>query len=604
MMKINPVQAKLDALKSLLRNLKPQQVPEGAQMDLRTASRYLNELAQDLEASQDQLRLAALYRVSQILGTSLDLDEVITQVMDAVIALTGAERGFLVLLESGGGEWRVHAARNFNQESLQSQETIISRTVVQTVLDQGRGVLSNDAQTDPRFSERESVVIHALRSIMCAPLLARGQLIGAIYVDNRAQAGLFSDGDLEMMNALAIQAAIAIENARLYTRTDQALARRVAELETLARLDKELNASLELDRMIRIVHQWTLQQAKADRGWVLRTDSGALDSGMAVYPDECPYLKEPLLYQAEQMGVPKGRTAGEGLRALLLFPLKYGEALIGMVVLERTESFEKSEEDFLEHLVSRAAVAIQNARLYQAVQQASEAKTSFISVVTHELRIPMTSIKGYADLLRQGVVGALNEQQLSFIDIIRNNVERMSVLVTDLSDISKVESGRLKLSCALIPLKVYLDEAVRVLRPKLEAKGQSLEIDLPSDLPQVFADYNRLIQVLSNLISNANKYTPAEGEIRLVARPEGDFVRVEVSDNGIGIPPQDQAKIFTQFFRSEHPSVRNEQGWGLGLSVARRLVEVMDGTMGFYSHEGEGSTFWFTLPTSAQEAAQ
>lgn len=604
MTKLNPVQTKLEALKSLLRDLKPLQVSEGTQVDLQTASRYLNEIAQDLDASQDQLRLVALYRVSQILGTSLDLDEVITKVMDAVIGLTGAERGFLVLLEPGGRDWRVQAARNFNQESLQGGEMIISRTVVQEVLEKGQGVLSNDAQTDPRFSEHESVVFHALRSIMCAPLLARGQLIGAIYVDNRAQGGLFSESDLEMMNALAIQAAIAVENARLYTRTDQALTRRVAELETLARVDRELNANLELERMIQTVYQWTLQQAKANRCWVVRTDSGVLDSGIVVYPEECPYLSEQLLYQAEQAGIPKSRAAEEGMPALLMLPLKYGETLIGMVILERTESFEKSEEEFLEHLANRAAVAIQNAKLYQAVQQASEAKTSFISVVTHELRIPMTSIKGYADLLRQGVVGAVNEQQVSFIDIIRNNVERMSVLVSDLSDISKVESGRLKLSSALIPLKVYVDEAVRVLRPRLEAKGQTLEVDVSSDLPQVFADYNRLIQILSNLISNANKYTPEGGKIHLAARQEGDFLWVEVSDNGIGIHPQDQSKIFSQFFRSENPLVRNEQGWGLGLSVARRLVEVMGGTIGFYSQEGEGSTFWFTLPTSEQEAAR
>jgi signal transduction histidine kinase len=230
------------------------------------------------------------------------------------------------------------------------------------------------------------------------------------------------------------------------------------------------------------------------------------------------------------------------------------------------------------------------------VQQANQAKSKFVSVVTHELRIPMTSIKGYADLLKAGVVGPLNEQQTQFVGVIRNNVERMSALVSDLADISRVETGRLRLECRQIGVKNYIEEAARNLEPRVNEKQQTLQLSIPADLPQVFADPNRVVQILNNLLSNACKYSPKERLIRVEATAVADGVRVAVIDQGIGISPDDQAKLFTQFFRSEEAAVREEQGWGLGLSVAQRIAKVMGGDMGFESQPGQGSTFWFTLP--------
>jgi signal transduction histidine kinase len=173
----------------------------------------------------------------------------------------------------------------------------------------------------------------------------------------------------------------------------------------------------------------------------------------------------------------------------------------------------------------------------------------------------------------------------------------MSALVSNLSDISHIENGRIKLNSSMVSAAESVQETVNNLKPRILEKGQELTIEVQSALPQVYADPNRLVQVLTNLLNNAHKYTPEKGKLSLRASQNGEYVRFEVQDNGIGISPEDQEGLFGQFFRSESPEVREQQGWGLGLNLANRLVTLMGGEMGVQSTLGEGSTFWFTIPT-------
>ena len=568
-----------------------------------------------------QARLVALYDVSSQLGVSLDLSQVLNQVMDAIINLTGAERGFLMLFDEENGRLKTMAARNVDQKSIDKQTRQISQTIVERVVASGTGILTDNAQEDERFSQQQSVVGFQLRSIMCAPLWARGGVIGAVYVDNRLLSNLFEQADLDLLVAFANQAAMAIENARLFTQTDQALARRVEELSLFQRIDQQLNKSLDLNRVLNLALAWAINLTEADSGSIglMETDEEEEDVQpqlrlMVQRGDEGGETRivpasHPVLAQILQEGrsvttynvTPNESIDGTPAKVQLAVPIKDvpSERIVGLITLENQHADEIGPDDaaFVERLADRAAVAIDNARLYEAVQAANQAKSEFISLVTHELRLPMTSIKGYSDLIMSGMAGELNDQQQQFFSVIRRNLDRMSRLISDLADINRVESGKMNFENKLFDLQPVVSDVAGNLREAINGRNQTLTLTIP-DLPQVYADPSRVAQVLTNLVSNAHKYTPDEGAITVQAQAVNGTVQVDIIDDGLGISEADQAKLFTQFFRAEDREVREQTGWGLGLSIVKKIVEAQGGTISFTSELGAGSTFSFTLPTN------
>jgi signal transduction histidine kinase len=222
-------------------------------------------------------------------------------------------------------------------------------------------------------------------------------------------------------------------------------------------------------------------------------------------------------------------------------------------------------------------------------------KTDFVSIVSHELRTPMTSIRGYLDLLLMGAPGPLNEQQVRFMQVARDNTERLQELVNDLLDLSRIESGKIELDMQVISLPDIIDHVAGSLRNQFDSRGLFLTLDIASDLPRILGDPLRISQIVTNLLSNAYKYT-AQGGVTIRARQTGDFLQVDVIDTGVGISLQDQQNLFTRFFRSEDPFVREQSGTGLGLNITQSLIEIHGGTIWVESEPGVGSTFSFTLP--------
>jgi len=233
---------------------------------------------------------------------------------------------------------------------------------------------------------------------------------------------------------------------------------------------------------------------------------------------------------------------------------------------------------------------------------ANKSKSEFVSIVSHELKLPMTSIKGYSDLMLSGVTGQLNENQTRFLTIIRNNVNRMATLVSDLADISRIESGNLRLEPREVPIWDVIDEVVTLTRTQVTQKNQTVTVDIPTELPKAWCDRNRIAQILTNLISNANKYTPEGGVIIVHAVLESNMIKIKVEDNGFGMTPEDQHKLFSNFFRSADDKVREAPGTGLGLSITKNLIELQGGKIWFESEFRKGTSFYFTVPISTYES--
>ena len=239
-----------------------------------------------------------------------------------------------------------------------------------------------------------------------------------------------------------------------------------------------------------------------------------------------------------------------------------------------------------------------------AEREADRLKSDFVSLVSHELRTPLTSIKGYVDLLLEGEVGPLSAHQSEFLDIVASSSTRLVSLTNDLLDVSRIEAGQLDLQIAPFDATVQVRNVAAALRPQIDGKRQTLIVEIPSVVPDIRGESNRFVQILTNLVSNANKYTPEGGAITIRVDPEGNFVRFTVSDDGAGLTTEEQHRLFSRFYRVRNRATQKVSGTGLGLSISKSLVEAHGGTIGVKSTPGEGATFFFTIPTAASMSHQ
>jgi PAS domain S-box-containing protein len=302
------------------------------------------------------------------------------------------------------------------------------------------------------------------------------------------------------------------------------------------------------------------------------------------------------------------------ISSLIAVPLIAKDKIVGVLATSLTtpsRQFTEADLRLATALADRAALAIENSRLYEQeqvlrqtleglnrqIQEANQRKTEFVTLVSHELRTPLASMMGYTELLLEGEGGPLGKRQREWLGIIGHNADRLETLIDNLLDTARIEMGKIELKhtpLALIPL---IQDVARALHPQIARKGQWLTLELAEALPAVVGDADRIGQILTNLLSNALKYTPAGGRITITARENAGCVRVAVQDTGIGLTRHEQAQLFTPFFRAQDETTQRAGGTGLGLVITRALVELHGGAMTVTSVPGQGSTFSFTLPT-------
>jgi signal transduction histidine kinase len=461
-------------------------------------------------------------------------------------------------------------------------------------------------------------------------MLREGRSIGAIVLA-RYEVRPFDEREIELVQTFADQAAIAIENVRLFNNTKESLESQTAVGEVLKAISR---SAFELDPILDTVVENAARLADADLAWLLRregdqvvggaryatdgnmsvfasldglrslsrfTASGTSIAGRAYVDRRTIHLEditlETELYEASR--VPKAT----GSRTVLAVPLLVEGEAIGVILVSRrtVRRFSDREVRVVETFADQAAIAIQNVRLFNEIQDKSQQlevanrhKSEFLANMSHELRTPLNAIIGFSEVLLQGIFGDVNEKQREYLADVLGSGQHLLSLINDILDLSKIEAGRMDLELSTFALRDALDSGLTIVRERASRHGIALSAAVASDVGTIVADERKVKQILYNLLSNAVKFTPDGGKVEVSVRADNGHIRVEVRDTGIGIAGEDQQRIFEEFRQVGRE--RSREGTGLGLTLTKRFVELHGGRIWLESSPGKGSTFIFTVP--------
>lgn len=581
-------------------------------------------------------QLATLNESSRMLTSTLDVDYIFENAMTAAIKMLDTEAGSLFMLDEESGELVFRVVKG-GAEDLVGTRVPAGKGIVGEAVNSREPVVVDDVIRDHRwYSQVDRATDIQTQRMLAVPLISQDRVLGVVEVINKKDGQPFNEQDKSLLATFATQAAVAIENARLYQATDEALAEKVSELEILMRIDRDLNRTLRYTDVVGITLDWALKMTGAtsgsvimlkddESGYVIEAERGYDRDFVDRYRDLPIPLSLGILAKAMESGQPLFvhdvtrdanyiQATKEPTYEEIVVPFMRADEPIGALILEGDQPGSLTERcySFSQQLAEHAVIALENARLVGKIEQANQDKTQFISFVAHELKNPMTTIRGYTDLIRGGGVGEVTEMQVQFLSTIRSNIDRMTRLVSDLSDSARIETGHMRLEKSPIDIKDVIDESVSGLKGQIDEKEQELILALPEALPEVMADHTRMAQVLTNLISNATKYTPEKGKIEIGAEkafwgPEDgeeiDALHVWVTDTGIGMSEDEVEKIFTKFFRAARAKDM-ASGTGLGMMITRSLVEAHGGELWLESEVDRGTTFHFVLPLTPESETE
>ena len=563
-----------------------------AAIALQNARRFeeIRSLKEDLERRVEE-RTAALslehhksrtmLKVTTELSASLDIQQVLSRSLSVLNEALDIEES-LIIRDAG----RVVVQAGQHLESLAfSEGHAIEHQIHQYLMRVRKPLWIEDVQQDSRW-QMEPHHPPAYHSLAAIPLILGEESLGTLMLLHREK-GHFQPEQAGLLEGIARQIAITLNNAELF-----GLIRDQAE---------NLGAMLR-DQQIEASRSRGILEAVADG--VIVTD---VNQTITLFNDSAEAILE----------VNSSKVIGKPLQQIA--PSFEGTGSQWMAVIQRWSegSYPAAGEAYAEQitLTNGRVVALHLAPVIWRNEflgtvsilrdmthqvQVERLKSEFIANVSHELRTPLTSIKGYTDILLMGAGGELTDKQVHFIEILRENAERLNVLVNDLLDVSRIQSGKVMLEAQPLDLRALAEEILGEMRQRSAETGKPMHflLEAPPSLPYARGDRERTLQILRSLVSNGFNYTPENGRVAVRISTLEHEVQVDVIDNGIGIPPKDHGRIFDRFYRGENPLVMATPGTGLGLALSKILVEMQEGRIWFSSTgvPGEGSVFSFTLP--------
>jgi signal transduction histidine kinase/GAF domain-containing protein len=546
------------------------------------------------ELEQERQHISTLYQITTELATSLDMDRLLNRSLTMVAQAVGATQGMILAMEPSAEQLRCRAhfgwPRSLDGDaSIQEPNQGLALWAVQ----ERESLIVDEVQSDPRWVHQAEVdnLPHAAMVVL---IEATTDILGVMMLFSDTP-GAFNADHLRLVTAAASQGANAMNNAELYT-----LIRDQAERLGLMLRQEQVEATKSSAILDSVADG--VMVADADGQVILfNTTAGRI---LRVSSDRV--LNRPMSAMTGLYGTSASRWS-ETIKLWMEHPETYlpGDFVEDRIILEdeRVISVRLSPVIMGEQFLGSVMIFRDITREVEV----DRLKSEFVATVSHELRTPMTSIKGYADLLLLGAAGDISEQQQRFLETIKQNADRLSVLVNDLLDISRIDQGRVELRFA--PLNLI--DVIQVVREHLEgrSKDEKRPMDVTIDLPDepsltVWGDYDKVVQIVSNLADNAFNYTPPGGHITLSVGREGEHMIISVADTGIGIPRELEERIFERFFRGDevHELVMDTPGTGLGLAIVREFVQMHNGRIWFDSEVGKGTTFYVELPSRASEA--